>query len=219
MGRRGPRTGSALGRGSSALAPARPTPRAGPVTFAAGGANTRTAQLFVNLRDNARLDATSFAPVGEVVRGMEVVDQLHTGYGEGAPAGQGPTQQRIGAEGEPYLAKDFPLLDRIIRAVEDAQATRAPTQRLVDRFAAVYTPAVFAIAVLVAVGAPLLLGWAWLDAIYRALVLLVIACPCALVLSTPVTVPSGLAAAAPRGILIKSGARLGHARGIPPLGF
>ena len=75
-----------------------------------------TAQLFVNLRDNARLDATSFAPVGEVVRGMEVVDQLHTGYGEGAPAGQGPTQQRIGAEGEPYLAKDFPLLDRIIRA-------------------------------------------------------------------------------------------------------
>ena len=86
------------------------------VTFAAGGANTRTAQLFVNLRDNARLDATSFAPVGEVVRGMEVVDQLHTGYGEGAPAGQGPTQQRIGAEGEPYLAKDFPLLDRIVRA-------------------------------------------------------------------------------------------------------
>lgn len=96
--------------------PVRESNRRGTVTFAAGGANTRTAQLFVNLRDNARLDATSFAPVGEVVRGMEVVDQLHTGYGEGAPAGQGPTQQRIGAEGEPYLAKDFPLLDRIVRA-------------------------------------------------------------------------------------------------------
>lgn len=90
--------------------------RRGTITFAAGGANTRTAQLFVSLRDNARLDAMGFAPVGEVVRGMEVVDQLHTAYGEGAPAGQGPTQQRIGAEGEAYLAKEFPLLDRIVRA-------------------------------------------------------------------------------------------------------
>ena len=87
--------------------------RRGTVTFAAGGANTRTVQLFINLRDNARLDATSFAPVGEVVRGMDVVDALHTGYGEGAPAGKGPTQGKIGAEGEAYLAKDFPLLDQI----------------------------------------------------------------------------------------------------------
>ncbi len=94
--------------------------RRGTVTFAAGGANTRTAQLFVNLRDNARLDALSFAPVGEVVRGLDVVDQLYTGYGEGAspanPANIGPTQGRIAAEGEAYLAKDFPLLDRIVRA-------------------------------------------------------------------------------------------------------
>ena len=110
-------------------------------------------------------------------------------------------------------------LDRIIRAVEKAQSTRAPTQRLVDRFAAIYTPAVFAMAVLVAVGAPLLLGWAWLDAIYRALVLLVIACPCALVLSTPVTVVSGLAAAARRGILIKGGTWLEQARGIRAVAF
>ena len=110
-------------------------------------------------------------------------------------------------------------LDRIIRAVEQAQSTRAPTQRLVDRFAAIYTPAVFAIAVAVAVGAPLLLGWAWLDAIYRALVLLVIACPCALVLSTPVTVVSGLAAAARRGILIKGGTWLEQARGIRAVAF
>jgi peptidyl-prolyl cis-trans isomerase A (cyclophilin A) len=87
--------------------------RRGTVTFAAGGANTRTVQLFVNLRDNARLDATGFAPVGEVVRGMDVVDALHTGYGEGAPAGKGPTQGKIGAEGEAYLAREFPLLDQI----------------------------------------------------------------------------------------------------------
>lgn len=94
--------------------------RRGTVTFAAGGANTRTSQLFVNLRDNARLDAMAFAPVGEVVRGLEVVDQLHTAYGEGAspnnPALIGPTQGRIAAEGEAYLAKDFPLLDKIVRA-------------------------------------------------------------------------------------------------------
>ena len=96
-------------------------------------------------------------------------------------------------------------LARIIHAVEQAQAVRAPTQRLVERFAAVYTPAVFVLALLVAVGAPLLLQWTWLDALYRALVLLVIACPCALVLSTPVTVVSALAAAARRGIGIKGG--------------
>ncbi len=110
-------------------------------------------------------------------------------------------------------------LDRIIRSVEAAQASRAPTQRFVDRFAAIYTPAVFVLAVVVAVGAPLLLGWGWLDAIYRALVLLVIACPCALVLSTPVTVVSGLAAAARRGILVKGGAWLEQARGIRAVAF
>ena len=87
--------------------------RRGTVTYAAGGPNTRTVQLFINLRDNARLDALGFAPVGEVVRGMDVVDTLHTGYGEGAPAGQGPTQDKLGAQGEAYLARDFPLLDQI----------------------------------------------------------------------------------------------------------
>ncbi len=110
-------------------------------------------------------------------------------------------------------------LDRIIRAVEEAQASRAPTQRFVDRFAAVYTPAVFVMAVAVALGAPLLLGWGWLDAVYRALVLLVIACPCALVLATPVTVVSALAAAARRGILVKGGKGLEEARGIRAVAF
>lgn len=96
--------------------PVRESNHRGTVTFAAGGANTRTAQLFVSLRDNARLDAMGFAPVGSVVRGMEVVDALHTGYGEGGPSGQGPAQGRIAAEGEAYLAREFALLDRIIRA-------------------------------------------------------------------------------------------------------
>lgn len=99
-------------------------------------------------------------------------------------------------------------LARIIHAVEQAQGARAPTQQFVDRFAAVYTPAVFAAALLVAVLAPWTLGWGWMEALYKALVLLVIACPCALVIATPVTVVSALASAARRGILIKGGVYL-----------
>lgn len=99
-------------------------------------------------------------------------------------------------------------LSRIIRAVEDAQGSRAPTQRFVDRFSSIYTPIVFAIAIAVALVPPLMLGAEWMSWIYKALVLLVIACPCALVISTPVTVVSGLAAAARAGILIKGGVYL-----------
>jgi len=103
-------------------------------------------------------------------------------------------------------------LARIIEAVESAQGARAPTQRFVDQFARIYTPAVFLVAVAVAIVPPLLLAGNWQDWIYKALVLLVIACPCALVISTPVTIVSGLAAAARRGILIKGGVYLeqGH---------
>lgn len=103
-------------------------------------------------------------------------------------------------------------LARIIHAVEEAQGARAPTQRFVDRFAAVYTPTVFVLALAVAVFTPLFMDWTWLQALYKALVLLVIACPCALVISTPVTVVSALASAARRGILIKGGTYLEEAR-------
>lgn len=106
------------------------------------------------------------------------------------------------------------LLARIVRAVEQAQAGKAPIQRFVDRFAAVYTPIVFALAVLLALLAPPLMGWSWTQAVYQALALLVIACPCALVISTPVTVVSALTAAARRGILIKGGGVLESARGL-----
>ncbi len=106
------------------------------------------------------------------------------------------------------------LLARIIHAVEQAQGSRAPTQAFVDKFASVYTPAVFALALAVAVLTPWLMDWTWMQGIYKALVLLVIACPCALVISTPVTVVSALAAAARRGILIKGGVHLENARHI-----
>lgn len=103
-------------------------------------------------------------------------------------------------------------LDRIVRAVQEAQADRAPTQRFVDQFARYYTPAVVLFALLVAALPPLLFHQALAPWLYRALVLLVIACPCALVISTPVTVVSGLAAAARAGILVKGGVYLEEGR-------
>ncbi len=105
-------------------------------------------------------------------------------------------------------------LARIIDAVESAQGSRAPTQRFVDRFATIYTPAIFLLAIAVAALCPWLFGWAWTQSLYKALVLLVIGCPCALVISTPVTVVSALASAARRGILIKGGVYLEDARRI-----
>ena len=83
------------------------------VTFATAGPNTRTTQLFVNFSDNGMLDSQGFTPFGQVVSGLEVVDGLYNGYGEGAPQGRGPDQGRLQGEGNTYLAKDFPLLDYV----------------------------------------------------------------------------------------------------------
>ena len=89
----------------------------GMVTFAmTGQPNSRTTQVFINYRDNSNLDAMGFAPFGEVVEGMDVVDQLYSGYGEGAPNGSGPAQAQIQAQGNEYLEEQFPELDYIERA-------------------------------------------------------------------------------------------------------
>lgn len=103
-------------------------------------------------------------------------------------------------------------LARIIHAVEEAQGSRAPTQRFVDAFAKYYTPAVFLISILSAVIPPLFLNGAWMDSVYTALVVLVIGCPCALVISTPVSIVCGMAAATRYGILIKGGMFLEQGR-------
>ncbi|OWQ88560.1 hypothetical protein CDN99_17075 [Roseateles aquatilis] len=116
-------------------------------------------------------------------------------------------------------AKGDTLLDRMASAVQQAQSQRAPTQAFIDRFARIYTPAVVLAAVALAVLPPLLGLGSWSDWIYKGLVLLVIACPCALVISTPVTIVSGLAAAAKRGILIKGGLYLERARKLRTLAF
>ena len=85
----------------------------GMLSFAMAGPNTRTTQLFINYGDNSRLDSMGFTPFGKVVEGMEVVDGLYQGYGEGAPRGAGPDQGRVQGEGNAYLKKDFPKLDYI----------------------------------------------------------------------------------------------------------
>ncbi len=86
------------------------------ITFATAGPNTRTTQVFINFGDNHNLDAQGFAPFGQVVSGMNVVDSLYNGYGEGAPRGRGPDQSRLQAEGNAYLASGFANLDYIKKA-------------------------------------------------------------------------------------------------------
>ena len=158
---------------------------------------------------------------GTVLAGQSAVDQSPL-TGESLPVDKGPGDEVFAGTINQAAALEIRVtspasdstLSRIIKAVEEAQATRAPTQRFVDQFATVYTPAVFALALLVTFLMPWLAGLTWLEAVYKALVLLVIACPCALVISTPVSVVSGLAAGARRGILIKGGVYLEEARKI-----
>jgi peptidyl-prolyl cis-trans isomerase A (cyclophilin A) len=85
----------------------------GTITFATGGPNTRTTQVFINFGDNAALDRQGFSPFGKVISGMDVVDSLYSGYGEGAPDGHGPQQGVVQKLGNAYLQKAFSKLDYI----------------------------------------------------------------------------------------------------------
>ena len=154
---------------------------------------------------------------GEVLSGNSTIDQASI-TGESLPVEKtigdkvfaGTINQSGSLEYTVTAEASHSTLARIIHAVEQAQGARAPTQRFVDAFSKIYTPAVFILALAVAVIPPLFMDALWFDWIYRALVLLVVACPCALVISTPVTIVSGLAAAARKGILVKGGVYLEH---------
>ena len=172
-------------------------------------ADVRTGEtLVVSAGERVALD-------GLVVEGRSDVDQSPL-TGESRPAEKGPGDGVMAGSinGRGVLTVRVTrraaetTLARLIRRVEEAQASRAPTQDFVDRFAAAYTPGVVAVAVCLAAVPPLVGAGAFADWLYRALVLLVIACPCALVISTPVSIVSALTAASRRGTLVKGGAHL-----------
>ncbi|NMG32201.1 heavy metal translocating P-type ATPase [Aromatoleum evansii] len=201
-------------RGLMDLAPETATVRQGDGSWVAMPATAVPREAVVRVRPGERI-----ALDGVVISGCSTVNQAPI-TGESLPVDKtegdnvfagtineaGSFDYRVTAEA------NHSTLARIIHAVESAQGSRAPTQRFVDQFARIYTPVVFAVALLVAIVPPLAFGGAWMDWIYKALVLLVIACPCALVISTPVTIVSGLATAARKGILVKGGVYLEEGR-------
>jgi Cd2+/Zn2+-exporting ATPase len=148
---------------------------------------------------------------GRIVSGRSEIDQSPI-TGESMPVERGPGEElfagTINGRGALEVESTRPpgdtTLARILRRVEDARSRRAPSERWVEKFARVYTPLVFAGAIAVGIGLPLF-GTPWREATYRALALLVIACPCALVVATPVAVVAALAAAARHGVLLKGG--------------
>ena len=152
---------------------------------------------------------------GRVVEGTSEVDQAPI-TGESVPAAKKPSDTVFAGSlnGNGALVVESTkragdtTLARIVRLVEEAQAKRSSSEQWVERFARVYTPAVMILAVLLFTVPPMVFGAAWGDWIYRSLVLLVIACPCALVISTPVSVVAALAAAARHGVLVKGGVHL-----------
>jgi len=155
---------------------------------------------------------------GLVVEGTSAVNQAPV-TGESLPVDKAPGDEVFAGSINGRGALDVKVtrfrrdttLARIIHLVEQAQAQRAPAQTFVERFARIYTPAVIALAIAIALLPPLLLAADWHTWTYRALVLLVVSCPCALVISTPVSIVAALAGAARKGVLIKGGANLERA--------
>ncbi len=199
-----------------ALAPEQAEVRQGDGSWTRVGVKGVAVDAIVRIRPGERVPLD-----GVVTLGQSAIDQSPV-TGESLPVDKVPGDEVYAGTINQSAALEFRVtapasdstLARIIHAVEQAQSSRAPTQRFVDRFAAIYTPAVFILAVSVTLLAPWITDLTWMQAVYKALVLLVIACPCALVISTPVTVVSGLAAGARRGILIKGGVYLEDARKI-----
>ena len=186
------------------------------IVIAADGTEREVAVAEVAIGAEIRVRSGSRVPLdGEVISGNSSVDQAPI-TGESVPVDKAPGDPvfagTVNQEGSLTVrvtkAAGDSTLARIIQLVGEAEEQKPPTQRWVDRFAAIYTPAVFIAAILVAVIPPLLMGQAWNPWVYRSLVLLVIACPCALVIATPVSIVSGLTALARRGVLVKGGVYL-----------
>ncbi len=201
-------------RGLMALAPETATVRQADLSWLEMRAQDVAVGATVRVKPGERLALDGVVESGQswVNQAPITGESMPVEKNRGDPVFAGTINERGALEFRVSATKGATMLDRIARAVQEAQSQRAPTQRFVDQFARVYTPVVFAIALLVAMVPPLMFGALWFDWIYKALVLLVIACPCALVISTPVTVVSGLTAAARRGILVKGGVYLEQGR-------
>lgn len=168
--------------------------------------------------DRVPLDAEVIAGASTVNEAAITGESLPTEKGPGDAVYAGTFNERGWLEARVVRPASQSTLARIIQLVEEAQAQRSPTERFIDRFARVYTPAILAVALLIAVLPPLL-GLAWGDWIYRALTLLIIACPCALVISTPVAVACALTRAARSGVLIRGGGALEMLAALKGLAF
>ena len=199
-----------------ALAPEQAEVKQSDGTWTQVMANNVVLEAIVRIRPGERvpLDGVVTAGSSAINQAPVTGESIPVDKTVGDPVFAGTINETAALEFRVTAAASNSTLARIIHAVEEAQGTRAPTQRFVDRFAAVYTPGVFVLALAVALITPWAMGWTWLDSVYKALVLLVIACPCALIISTPVTVVSALASAARRGILIKGGTYLEEARNL-----
>lgn len=166
-----------------------------------------------------------FALDGEIIKGSSSIDESPI-TGESLPidktVGDKVYAGSINQEGEiefkTTTTAENSTLRKIARTIEQAQGNKSETERFIDRFSSVYTPIVFVFAILVALASPMF-GFTWLEGIYNALVILIIACPCALVISTPVAIVSGLTTAARQGILIKGGSYLEAASHLKGLAF
>ena len=185
-----------------------------------GGAWAEVATTSVHVGELVQVLPGERIPLdGTIRRGSSAVDQAPI-TGESVPVDKAPgdavfagtINQQGALEVEVTAGQGDTTLARIARTIREAQSQKAPTERFVDRFARWYTPAVVLFAIGIAVLPPLVTDAAFQPWLYKALVLLVIACPCALVISTPVTIVSGLAAAARRGLLVKGGVHLEQGR-------
>lgn len=163
---------------------------------------------------------------GEVMLGSSFVNQaLITGESVPVPKQPGSTVYAGAINGDGLLeirvskTPSDTLLARMVRMLEGAQHRRAPSEQFVERFSRIYTPSMFVLAALVAAVPPLLMGGDWAKSAYQGMVILLISCPCALVISTPVTVVAALASAARAGVLIKGGAFLEEAAKVRAVAF
>lgn len=176
---------------------------------------------FIRVRPGDRVAAD-----GEIIEGEGSIDEAPM-TGESTPVRKGPGAQVLAGtinidtvlRVRVTAAAEDNTIARVVKLVEEAQESKARTERFIDRFSRYYTPAIFGLAVLVASGPPLMVGEPWLEWIYKGLAVLLIGCPCALVISTPAAIAAALSAGARRGLLIKGGAVLESLRHVSAVAF